>query len=142
MAAMVLLGLVCGAAFAAEQRRKYDEGPLRAEDFAGQVREIPGKAANTATELRYEYRYRYQTSGKMTQVTLQSVEIHAYIRRDASWNRNPDDQRLLDHEQGHADISQIQCLQSAAGAARADPQRLPLHGCIARGGGRGFGGGT
>jgi hypothetical protein len=43
---------------------------------------------------------------------LDSITITACIRRDQSWNRYPENERLLDHEQGHADIAQIHCLQA------------------------------
>ncbi|MDX1947675.1 MAG: hypothetical protein SFU86_19915 [Pirellulaceae bacterium] len=111
-AAMLLLVLAGSLTRAAESRRKYEAGPLRAEDFAAEPPKSAGRAANTVTELRYEYRYRYSTGEKSVQIALESIEIHAYIRRDASWNRTPDDRALLDHEQGHADIAQIQCLQA------------------------------
>lgn len=96
----------------AEDRRKYDEGPLTKDDFRAEPQDIAGAAAKTITQLGYDFRYRYKSSARNTTATLDGITIEAYIRRDRSWNRKPDDKALLDHEQGHADIALIHCLQA------------------------------
>jgi hypothetical protein len=97
----------------AEDRRRYDDGPLVASDFRGRADSGARSAALTSTELRYEFHYRYSSpDGKSFRASLQSIDIHAAVRRDLSWNKNPESERLLDHEQGHADNAQIGCLQA------------------------------
>ena len=97
---------------AAEDVRPYDEGPLTADDFRGGPPDDSSAAAKTATQFTFEFKYRYKSTARVTTVTLDRITITACIRRDQSWNRYPDDKRLLDHEQGHADIAEIHCLQA------------------------------
>lgn len=111
LAASLLL-LAAAVACAAEDRRPYEDGPLIADDFRGDVEDTPGAVAKTVTQFVFDFKYRYKTTARLTTATLESITIQAYIRRDQSWTRNPEDKRLLDHEQGHADIAQIHCLQA------------------------------
>jgi hypothetical protein len=98
---------------AAADRRKYEDGPLTKDDFGEIPAFVPaGASARTVTELLYNYHYKYRSNSRSTTITLSSIEINAYIRRDQSWNRNLDNEALLDHEQGHADIAQIECLRA------------------------------
>jgi hypothetical protein len=97
---------------AAEDTRPYDDGPLTADDFRGKPPEDSVAAAKTATQFSFDFKYRYKLTARGTTVTLDRITITACIRRDQSWNRYPDNMRLLDHEQGHADIAQIHCLQA------------------------------
>lgn len=111
--APVLSLFLASVSKAEEDRRLWDDGPLTKNDFRGAVPEQPERKAYTATEIRHDYRYRYaSTSGGRVTATLTEIDIQAYIRRDQSWNRTPDDRRLLDHEQGHADNAAIQCLRA------------------------------
>ena len=106
------LATLASAAEAVEDRRKYEDGPLAADDFRAPVQQIPGIAAHTITELRYTFRCRFEPAGKLTRAVLTNIEVQAYIRRDRSWNREPHNKSLLDHEQGHADIIQAHCLRA------------------------------
>lgn len=96
----------------AAETRPYDDGPLTADDFRGEPPEASSAAAKTATQFAFEFKYRYKSTARLSTATLDKITITACIRRDTSWNRYPDDARLLDHEQGHADIAQIHCLQA------------------------------
>jgi hypothetical protein len=113
----LLLSLAALLAFpqlasAAEDLRNYEEGPLTSDDFRASVPAGTVKDAMTATRLRFEYRYEYRDDGRQTTVTVAGVNVHSFIQRDASWNRRPENKPLLEHEQGHADISWIQCLKA------------------------------
>jgi hypothetical protein len=109
----VLLALfVSWDAFAAEDARPYDQGPLTADDFRADPPDDSIAAAKTATQFAFEFKYGYKSTARTTIVTLSRITITACIRRDQSWNRHPDNKRLLDHEQGHADIAQIHCLHA------------------------------
>lgn len=97
----------------AVDRRPYADGPLTKEDFQGQPDEMSRRSqARTSTELKYEYRYTYRSSSRTTTASLDRIDINAYIRRDTSWNNSPENKRLLEHEQGHADNAQIQTLKA------------------------------
>jgi hypothetical protein len=105
---------VTASAANAADRRPYDDGPLTADDFrADPPANLPAKA-HTGTELIHEYRYRYVATEASTTVTLTSFKVTAYIERDRSWNAEPENAALLDHEQGHADAAQIECLRTRA----------------------------
>jgi hypothetical protein len=106
------ISLPLGIGFAADDRRKYDDGPLTIADFKAPTQDGTRGAAFTSTQLSYEMRYRYKSAGDNVTVTLESITIDAHIRRDQSWNKEPENKRLLDHEQGHADIAQIHCLKA------------------------------
>lgn len=90
--------------------RRYREGPLRLEDFRGRK---PDQSAGdnavpdalTATEFAYTFRYKYETIGNKTSVWLSEVDVYALVDRSRSWNSLPEDRELLDHEQGHFDIT-------------------------------------
>jgi len=97
---------------AAEHTRPYEEGPLTQDDFRGQPPDTSTAAAKTATQFAFEFNYRYKSTARLATAALDEITITASIRRDQSWNRHPDDKRLMDHEQGHADIAQIHCLQA------------------------------
>jgi hypothetical protein len=112
LAAVLLPVTVATSAPGAEDTRRYDDGPLTADDFRGEPPEKTTAAAKTATQFAFEFKYRYKSTARSTTATLDSITITACIRRDQSWNRYPDNVRLMDHEQGHADISQIHCLQA------------------------------
>ena len=99
-------------ATAKPDRRASGEKALTAKDFLGVAPPSTNGMAFTSTELRYDYDYRYRVSGENTTATLTRITIESYVRRDLSWNRKPDDAALLDHEQGHADNSLIECLKA------------------------------
>lgn len=96
----------------AEDLRSYEDGPLTADDFRGEIHTAAPGDAQTTTHLRYDFRYRYRFTGGATVLTIEQVEIAALIDRDTSWNRRPGDADLLAHEQGHADNAWIQCLKA------------------------------
>jgi hypothetical protein len=88
-------------------------------DFRGQVpafRKVePGGGfvpltAYTFTEIRYDTRYRVTGSGNRWTARLFSAEAFAVILRERSWNRQPDNKKLLDHEQGHFDLTHAHAL--------------------------------
>lgn len=108
-----LIAILLAAAAPPDDRRPYEQGPLTADDFRGAPRDTEPLAAKTATELRYDFRYRYSSEGTESYTAeLESFEVKAFIRRDLSWNRSPENRELLEHEQGHADIAYISCLQA------------------------------
>lgn len=112
-ASLLALGLAAGfPAVAAEDLRRYEDGPLTADDFREEAPASSRAAAKTVTQFAYEFRFHYRTTTRLTTATLDSITIHANIRRDQSWNTKPEDFNLLDHEQGHADIAQIHCLKA------------------------------
>jgi len=94
--------------------RPYRSGPLTAADFrCPPPNPVPQKngvylSAMTYTSLRYSTRYRWHDlpSGEI-EARLIHFEIVAEVDRQHSWTTRPTDERLLDHEQGHFDVTEI-----------------------------------
>jgi hypothetical protein len=115
----VLLVLVGVVAMAAEEQpkqenleRRYQLGPLVAEDFRGSP--PPGNAgkgndyaAGIETTVRWTVRYRIDQTGKKFTIKLTEVDVFAAVYPYKSFNNRPIDKALLDHEQGHFDIAEI-----------------------------------
>jgi len=95
--------------------RDYSDGPLTAKDFQapipGFVRSV-GRQALTTTDFRYEFEYRLYRSRRRTTARLSSIHIRAVVILSKSWNRQPGDARLMDHEQGHFDLTYIAVLRA------------------------------
>jgi len=98
--------------------RRYTDGPLTATDFAmvpptprpTLLNGIP-QVANTYSEIRYTLKWKGQeTHGVMT-LTVSEFDMFAVLLPDRSWNTRSRDLRILDHEQGHFDISEIYARQ-------------------------------
>ena len=100
--------------------RRYDEGPLAASDFQAEVPDsrdtsrigsgnIP-LTAYTFTEIRYDTRSQVTRTRDRWTARLLTAEAYGVILRDRSWNLKPNDQRLLEHEQGHFDITHAAAL--------------------------------
>lgn len=93
-------------------RRDYEEGPLGAADFTAAIpADTSGKLAYTTTELIYDLTYRYTGRGNRFEVRIESLKVRAVVVRSASWNRRPRDSQLMDHEQGHFDLTYIAALR-------------------------------
>ncbi len=93
--------------------RRYADGPLTPADFRAKLPDpsAPGSLpllALTYAGIRYNTEYRWEENrpgvivGRITKVTVWSV-----VDREKSWNRRIGDLRLLDHEQGHFDIAEL-----------------------------------
>jgi hypothetical protein len=94
--------------------RRFADGPLAPADFrAGVPEPQPVKdgvklRAMTDVEIRYTTRYRWEgTAQGDVSAWLTRFDCEAVLKPDKCWNKEPDDLRLLDHEQGHFDITEI-----------------------------------
>ena len=111
--------------------RKYEDGPLTPDDFQGQRPEdvSDDEAIHDAfirTQLKYEIRYEVQTNGKTTTVKLESINAYAVIDQNNSWNLRKDDAELLDHEQGHFDLTHATALRIEIQLRGGIKSRQPL----------------
>jgi hypothetical protein len=93
--------------------RRYDSGPLTEADFRGKTPtegELAGSPfqAFLFMDIIWSSQYRSAGRGRNISAFLTQFEATAVSNPAKSWNhggkRNPD---LLDHEQGHFDITQI-----------------------------------
>ncbi len=94
--------------------RPYADGPLSPADFRCPApNPLPEKngvllSAMTYTSLHYNTRFQWQEirPGRF-QARLTSFEITTQVDRRKSWTTRPNDERLLDHEQGHLDVAEL-----------------------------------
>ncbi len=95
--------------------RSYTDGPLTPEDFEAPIPgfvKFPGQLAQTMTDFRYDFQYRLYHSSRRTMARLTSIRIQAVVVPAQSWNRQPKNRRLMDHEQGHFDLTYIAHLRA------------------------------
>jgi len=103
----------------APQQRPYEDGPLTAGDYRTEPPEDDGGLdAFTTTDLRFRYEYRSRTTPRRVTIWTTKIMADAVVVPGKSWNRRPEDTRLLDHEQGHFDLSYIAALRARLHFAR------------------------
>jgi Bacterial protein of unknown function (DUF922) len=106
--------VVNAADTASDSLRKYADGPIVPADFKAAVPDpTPVKdgvklRAMTHTDIRYTTRYRWDEAKTGTVTAwLTRFDCYAALLRDKCWIKEPMDLRLIDHEQGHFDITEI-----------------------------------
>jgi hypothetical protein len=94
--------------------RRYADGPLTVEDFAGKPPEKSPvnmgitMVANTDCEIRYEYRSAVeQRAPDLWTARITSFTCTAVVEPTKCWTTAPESLRVLDHEQGHFDLAEI-----------------------------------
>lgn len=93
-------------------RRDYENGPLTPADFTAAVpSDTGGRLALTMTELVYDLSYRCNGRADRYVARTESLVVRATVVRSASWNLHPQDRPLMDHEQGHFDLTYIAALR-------------------------------
>jgi hypothetical protein len=94
--------------------RRYADGPLTVEDFAGKPPErSPIKlgidmVANTECQVQYDYRAAIEQRG-LNQWTARVTRFTcvAVVDPEKCWLTWRDNRRVLDHEQGHFDLAEL-----------------------------------
>lgn len=95
------------------KERIYSAGPLTQKDYQAEPPENRRtSAAWTTTDLRFDFRYEYKTRGARYYLKLKAITIEATVDPNRSWNTRPNDVRLMDHEQGHFDLTYIASLKA------------------------------
>lgn len=96
--------------------RHYETGKLTASDFAGKpdpARVQMGTSAFTVCELRWKYRTRYQEKEDgQVHMRVTRLDITCQVIPEKSWNLQPTNETLLEHEQGHFDIWYLNTLRA------------------------------
>ena len=97
----------------AAECRVYEEGPLTASDYKMAVpADDQGLDATTTTELRYHYNYRSRITPRRVTAWTTEIRVDAVVIPAKSWNELLQDKRLMDHEQGHFDLTYIAAMQA------------------------------
>ncbi|MCG8586185.1 MAG: hypothetical protein MI757_15870 [Pirellulales bacterium] len=102
----------CSVASAEDAERRYGK-PLATGEFQGSRGDAPDKyLAYTSTTIRYNIRYRHQSNGRTVSAWLSAADVYAvFLPKDSWWDAPSDNRSLLDHEQGHFDITQAIALE-------------------------------
>lgn len=93
--------------------RAYQTGPLTALDFQAPVPANPprGIESLTDTDVQWKLDYSLRRERNAWLAELRRVQLYAMVRPDHCWNTTPDDPRLLNHGQGHFDLTQVFALE-------------------------------
>ncbi len=91
-----------------KSERRYDQGPLKHNEFRKDAEDaIPGRA-KTMARVMYSYRTQIERKGpERFQVQLTSLDAYSVFLPKESWWSYRNSIALLDHEQGHFDIAEI-----------------------------------
>ncbi len=125
----LLVGCLPVLGAADDELRKYAQGPLTRDDFRVEVPKsisVPGGGlralAYTSTEMLFDYRYRVSRQDGVWTASLAEIRAMAVVWPARSWNRHPQDRKLLDHEQGHFDLAQMWALRGKVELSAAIPR--------------------
>ena len=91
----------------APKPRRYDDGPLRVEEFRGDPVAHPFATAGTYTRVLIQYSFQSEWNAGRAECRLTSAEVYAVFLPQTSWWLGPPQASLLDHEQGHFDLAEI-----------------------------------
>jgi len=114
----------------------HAERPLRADDFRARVPddrprgEPPDElpiAAYSETDIRFRFDSRTRLAGRESVTRLTRIVFSAVVDRSRSWNAAPDDPSLLDHLQGHFDLTRL-AAYDAQDAVRRRMASTPFEG--------------
>lgn len=92
--------------------RDYSQGPLTGNDFQQTPPNPPPVsngiplAAETSVGTKYDHEGTATTANGTTTYTPDSVNVDAYIDPQKSWNSDPNNKDLLNHEQTHFDLEE------------------------------------
>jgi len=122
LSVIVLISCERAAAVAdepAEEKPKtirYGERALKGTDFLAPVPnerpvEDPRAEAYSHTEVHFTFHYRATRRNGKVRAQLSDIEFFSLFLCEKSWNALPNDPQLLEHHEGHFDITQIATLQ-------------------------------
>ena len=128
---MLAISCLCNVAVSAQpvaRERRYDQGPLTIGEFAGSVKQESNAQSNTATRVSYRYRYTLRQVGRQFVAKVTSIDLFVVFLPNESWWVPHSDIALLDHEQGHFDIAEINVrkTQLALAIARAEGKTITI----------------
>lgn len=112
VSAIALLAMLCAApAFAqapnAKTMRLYSNGPLTLADYSSRPSDAPeGFGAMTDSELRYHAEYEFVAFPGGVTCQIKKLILYAVLSPKTTWADPNRIRELLDHEQGHFDITQ------------------------------------
>ncbi len=89
------------------KERPYTQGPLKVDEFLGEAPPEKSATAHTATRIRYEFQFLFGQNGQQVTVSVRSIKLRVVFLPEESWYGPDTSPDLLDHEQGHFDIAEI-----------------------------------
>lgn len=104
--------------------RSYSQGPLTLDDFqASTPGDTGGLDALTTSDIRFDYDYQLRFTRDRATAYVTELKIEAVVIPSKSWIRLRSDARLMDHEQGHFDITYIAMLRARLEVAKMAKKR-------------------
>jgi hypothetical protein len=95
----------------AKTMRLYTNGPLTLVDYSSKPADAPvGFGAMTDTELRYHADYEFTAFPGGVNCQVKKLQCYAVLAHKTTWADPNRIKELLDHEQGHFDITQKHAL--------------------------------
>lgn len=96
---------------------RYGERALQADDFQAAVPdkrpvEDPRAEAYSHTSIRYHYQARETRRRRQVELQLTGIKLYAVFERAQSWIALPEAPDLLEHHEGHFDLTHIAALQA------------------------------
>ncbi len=101
------------------KERVYSLGPLKVDEFRGEVISQHSTSAHTATRTRYQFALAFNQVGQLVTAVVKSIELRVVFLPDESWYGPDAAVELLDHEQGHFDIAEINARRTALSLEKA-----------------------
>lgn len=99
--------------------RLYSEGPLSIDEFRGEVAPQDSSFAHTTTRTLYKYELVFYQAGPQVTALVKNLELRVVFLPDQSWYGGDAADDLLDHEQGHFDIAEINARRMWLSLAKA-----------------------
>ena len=87
--------------------RRYEQGPLKIDEFRGKTVDGSDMSAYTATRIRYRFDYSVHRRQGSAVATLSSLDVFTTFEPNDSWWSPNTPTFVLDHEQGHFDVAEI-----------------------------------
>lgn len=108
---ILALSAMCACSFAdskaSSKPRRYEEGPLRRDEFRGSVDAKSPADAATLTRVMIQYTFNARSIDGRVESQITSIKVFSVFLPSASWWRPDAGDELLDHEQGHFDVAEI-----------------------------------
>lgn len=107
--------------------RSYSEGPLTLDDYhAPTPDDTGGLDAVTTSDIRFDFEYQVRFTRERATAYVTELKIDAVVIPAESWIKLRSSARLMDHEQGHFDLTYIAALRARLEAAKRATKRQRL----------------
>lgn len=108
--------------------RKYQDGPLQIKEFKATPAKHAGGDAYTQCSIEFRFNYTYEKRDKLFVTTLTSFDAFSVFLPEKSWWKQQASPAILDHEQGHFDIAEVNALRLQIAFAKSFNNKRKIQG--------------